>query len=546
MLTELLVAAISAPTKPNTGVTKDAGIFVHEHQPLAAPRHVFKKSAAAPNGIAVSSSHVFAAQADTAVVHVYSRAKGSQEAIVPFPERIHSIALAADDTVLLLGTASGRICSGRLVSTSTAHLQPVTSVAADRSSSFFLSGSSDAMVHVWALPAVLSFSPDTSRTPVHTLATHRGPISSIACGHSARSANIAVSASADKSVIVWDYHNGHALRTYLLPEAPTAVTLDPADRALHVAYADGSLQTVDFYDDVQKTASSDLLRDPSLSHRPVQPSPKTRFAAESQKLGGALSLTLSWDGTTLVSGHASGKVVAWDVAKGNYLSTLTNLPGPVSNLQFLQPIGFPHAPEPSFKVHTVVKPKQDSGAAGAGSGLIPPGYTLNMQLTGRLRTGRVSAADKMPTTKDAFEDALTHPSFPASMLEEGLAELESWTAPSRSGAASASEIIALDLESHVDPSDSHHTELRELKKQLASLQRIQKVTFSQLSDLRAENEFFRGREMAKAERARTRAKKRLGITNGVAPRKANEDVDMDGGDVSSSASDSEPAGVAKA
>lgn len=103
------MAAISASTKPNTGVTKDAGIFVHEFQPLAAQRHVFKKSATAPNGIAVSRSHVFAAQSDKAILHVYSREKGSQEAVVPFPERIHSIALAANETVLLLGTESGRV-----------------------------------------------------------------------------------------------------------------------------------------------------------------------------------------------------------------------------------------------------------------------------------------------------------------------------------------------------------------------------------------------------------------------------------------------------
>lgn len=109
MLTEHFVASISAHTKPNTGVTKDAGIFFHEYQPLANQRHVFKKSATAPNCLAVSSSHIFAAQAEKAVVHVYSREKGNQEAIVPFPERIHSIALAAHDTVLLLGTASGRI-----------------------------------------------------------------------------------------------------------------------------------------------------------------------------------------------------------------------------------------------------------------------------------------------------------------------------------------------------------------------------------------------------------------------------------------------------
>lgn len=109
MLTEQFVAAISGSTKPNTGVTKDQGIFIHEFQPLAAQRNIFKKSATAQNGIAISSTHIFAAQTEKAIVHVYSREKGNQEAIVPFPERIHSIALAAQDTVLLLGTESGRV-----------------------------------------------------------------------------------------------------------------------------------------------------------------------------------------------------------------------------------------------------------------------------------------------------------------------------------------------------------------------------------------------------------------------------------------------------
>lgn len=109
MLTEQFVAAISGSTKPNTGVTKDQGIFIHEFQPLAAQRNVFKKSATAQNGIAISSTHIFAAQTEKAIVHVYSREKGNQEAIVPFPERIHSIALAAQDTVLLLGAESGRV-----------------------------------------------------------------------------------------------------------------------------------------------------------------------------------------------------------------------------------------------------------------------------------------------------------------------------------------------------------------------------------------------------------------------------------------------------
>jgi pre-rRNA-processing protein IPI3 len=413
----------------------------------------------------------------------------------------------------------------------------VTSIAVDPSSNFFLSGSPDAMVHVWALPAILSFSPDTSRTPVHTLSTHRGPISSIVCGHSSSSANIAVSISGDKSAIVWDYHNGQALRNYLLPEAPTAVTLDPADRAIYVAYADGSLQTIDFYDETQKAMSTDVLRDPSSVHRPVQPPPKTRFSAESQKLGGALSLSLSWDGMTLVSGHASGKVAAWDIAKSNYLTTLTNLPGPVSNVQFLPPTGFPQAPERNFKVHTVVKPKQDAGSAAGGSGLIPPGYTLNMQLTGRLRTGRASATETMFTPKTAFEEALAHPSFPASMLEESLAELESWNAPSRGGAASAPDFMSLDNEANSASSDSHLADVKELKKQIASLQRIQKVTFSQLSELRTEKEFFMDKEKKRAERAKARAKGKAGRANGTGAGHANEDIDMASGDDSDESDD---------
>lgn len=126
MLTEQFVAAISASTKPNTGLLRDAGIFVHEFQPLAAQRHVYKKSATAPNGIAMSASHIFAAQSEKAVVHVYSREKGNQEALVPFPERIHSIALAAQDSVLLLGTESGRVLAWEVSRSTTMRVLFVT------------------------------------------------------------------------------------------------------------------------------------------------------------------------------------------------------------------------------------------------------------------------------------------------------------------------------------------------------------------------------------------------------------------------------------
>lgn len=112
MFTEKFVASIQKPAVPpktTTTAAKDAGIFQYELQPLVAQRAIFKKSTTAARCLAVSETHIFAAQSDKAVIHVYSRDRGNQEATVPFPEKITCVRLICDDTVLALGTASGSL-----------------------------------------------------------------------------------------------------------------------------------------------------------------------------------------------------------------------------------------------------------------------------------------------------------------------------------------------------------------------------------------------------------------------------------------------------
>ena len=111
MLSESFVASVLSSAKSPTASLRDVGICVHELQPSSILRSTFKKSSTATNCLAVSPSHIFTAQADKAVVHVYSREKGNQEAIVPFPERIRSIAVAGGKygDVLVLGTEGGRL-----------------------------------------------------------------------------------------------------------------------------------------------------------------------------------------------------------------------------------------------------------------------------------------------------------------------------------------------------------------------------------------------------------------------------------------------------
>ena len=110
MLTESFIASTLSPEKQSNSVL--AGIHLHDFQPLPAPKSTFKKSSTNTNCLAVSPSHIFAAQADKAVVHVYSRERNNQEAVVPFPEKIHSLALAGElhgAGTLILGTEGGRV-----------------------------------------------------------------------------------------------------------------------------------------------------------------------------------------------------------------------------------------------------------------------------------------------------------------------------------------------------------------------------------------------------------------------------------------------------
>ena len=109
MLSEIFITSVLAEQKSaNTAISKDAGIYVHTLHPTHNIKSTFKKSSTHPNCIAVSSTHIFAAQADKAVLHVYSSDRGNHEALISFPERIHCLTLV-NDGLLVVGTAEGRI-----------------------------------------------------------------------------------------------------------------------------------------------------------------------------------------------------------------------------------------------------------------------------------------------------------------------------------------------------------------------------------------------------------------------------------------------------
>ncbi|KAI9050262.1 hypothetical protein LZ554_005430 [Drepanopeziza brunnea f. sp. 'monogermtubi'] len=394
-----LTSVLAQPRSANTAIAKDVGIYAHDLHPIAAITAAFKKSSTQVNGLAANATHIFAAQADKAAVHVYAREKGTQEALIAFPERIHSLTLLGDG-VVVVGTAEGRailweVCTGRQVSTPTSHLQPISCLAGNLA--HLITGSDDSNIHVWSVPHLLAMSPSETFEPLRTLANHRAAITNLVVGHSASRTNICVSASRDKTVVVWDYLSGDLLRTFLLASTPLCLALDPCDRAAFIGFEDASVQLVEFS---PAESTRNQLYDHSLQSTPVQvtQSPWTPPHAES---GAVLCLGLSYDGTCLLSGHASGKIFQWDIPRRAFTAELADLNAPVTNL-LMQPV-FPL--KKHTKPLTVVKPKLGESS-----------YVYTAQLLGSLHGAGASGASHEGVPSDVFEKAILGFSGPASKV----------------------------------------------------------------------------------------------------------------------------------
>ncbi|CCT63027.1 related to WD-repeat protein CRB3 [Fusarium fujikuroi IMI 58289] len=352
MLTQEFVSTICGPPlAANTAISKDVGIYSHSLTPSHTIKASFKKSSTPVNGLAVSESHIFAAQDQKAHVHVYSRIRGNQEALVPFPERIRSLALAGQ--VLVVGSTEGRLflwetCTGRLVSTPPCHVQAVSCLAV--TPYHILSGSDDSNINVWSISRLLELDAQSEQEPDLTLSNHRGAITSLTVGPGTNpETSICVSASKDKTCIIWNYQTGQLLRTLLFPSFPLCARLDPSARALFVSSEAGAVYLVELFGGDKPLLGSRSTELPSIV---VQIN--TPLAVSDPEVGQPSCLALTYDGTSILSGHTKGKILRWSLAENGHSTDVANLNASVTNLCFIPPL----STEQPTKAISIVKPNQ--------------------------------------------------------------------------------------------------------------------------------------------------------------------------------------------
>jgi pre-rRNA-processing protein IPI3 len=353
-----------------------------------------------------------------------------------------------------------------------------------------LSASKDSTIHTWSLPALLSFANTSDVVPLTTFSSHHAEITALVIGHGSSSFNFAASVSKDRTCLVWNYRTNSILRTYLLPGSPCAAALDPADRAIYLGYEDGSVQLLDLYSSSLTTIDAVLAADNPLE--PIQPPVASRWSVpDGSSPGAALSVSVSYDGSTVVSGHQSGSILSWDVGRGGSPSNIiqTPLPGPVTNLSFLPVTGWPNNVQSKhrLRINEIVKPKFGAFDV-SDAGVVPGTYAFQVQFTSDIKPAE-------STRTSSFHQALTAATFPTALLDHGLAELSTWgttsARPHGTGEAVVvdDDYMALDADAGKKP--SMEEENAKLRVQLEALQRVQKKSIEKIGQLSEERRALR-------------------------------------------------------
>lgn len=261
----------------------------------------------------------------------------------------------------MLKTAWRQTCTGRQATTPPCHVQAVSCLAV--SPFHVLSGSDDSNVNVWSLARLLELGTHIGHEPDLVLSNHRAAVTDLVVGPGANADTaLCVSASRDKTCVLWNYRSGQALRTLLFPAAPLCISLDPCARALFVGADDRGLYLVELFGD------RPLLGAHTADLAPLVQVDSPLAVADSE-VGPPSCLALSYDGALVFTGHPKGKIMRWSLTDDGHPAEMADLNAAVTNLIFSPLL-------PAKKQHHVVNVVKPS--------LTQRQYTFTAQLNGAL------------------------------------------------------------------------------------------------------------------------------------------------------------------
>ncbi|KAM5238269.1 WD repeat-containing protein 18 [Ctenodactylus gundi] len=303
-----------------------------------------------PRGLALlNGEYLLAAQLGKNYICAWELQRKDQlQQKIMCPGPVTCLTTAPNGLYVLAGIAESiylwEVSTGNLLLILNRHYQDISCLQFTGDSSHFISGGKDCLVLVWSLCSVLQVDPARIPAPRHVWSRHTLPITDLHCGCGGPLARVAT-ASLDQTVKLWEISSGELLLSVLFDAAILAVTMDLAEHHMFCGGSDGSIFQVDL-----------CTRPPMQRERSFQPEqdPGRVFRGHRNQV---TCLSVSTDGSLLLSGSHDETVRLWDVQSKQCIRTVT-LKGPVTNAAIvLAPASMlnadfrPSLPLPQFNRH---------------------------------------------------------------------------------------------------------------------------------------------------------------------------------------------------
>uniref|UniRef100_A0A8C0FM55 WD repeat-containing protein 18 n=1 Tax=Bubo bubo TaxID=30461 RepID=A0A8C0FM55_BUBBB len=235
-----------------------------------------------------------------------------QKIICPGP--VTCLTASPNGLYILAGVAESiylwEVSNGNLLAILNRHYQDLTCLCFTDDSSHFLSGAKDCLALVWNLYSVLQAEPSQIPDPRHVWSRHSLPITDLCCGFGGPLAR-AATASLDQTAKLWEVSSGELLLSVLFDVGIMAVTLDLSEYHMFCGGMDGSIFQVD------------------LCAWPVQRDRTFQTERENGKVfkghrNQVTCLSVSTDGSLLLSGSHDETVRLWDIQSKQCLKTMNH------------------------------------------------------------------------------------------------------------------------------------------------------------------------------------------------------------------------------
>ncbi|XP_062868961.1 WD repeat-containing protein 18 [Trichomycterus rosablanca] len=309
----------------------------------------------------LNGEYILGAQLGKNFINVWEiQRKDQLQQKIVCPGVVTCLTASPDGLYVLAGIAEAiylwEVSTGNLLVILSRHYLDLNCLRFTDDSSHFVSGGKDNLALVWNLASVVQLDSSCVPEPRHVLSRHSLPITDIHCGLMGPQARVAT-ASLDQTVKLWEISSGEMLLSVLFDVSIMSVTLDPCEYFLFCGGTDGNIFQLS-------------LCNTALSHDKTFQSESEGNQVFKGHKNGVTCLSVSMDGTLLLSGSHDETVRMWDVQSKqcirciNHKGQVTNaaiIPAPAN--MFL-PDSRPSIPLPRFSRHL----NNSEQAEGAGSG----------------------------------------------------------------------------------------------------------------------------------------------------------------------------------